>query len=148
MEFGSVFLSETELFLTDPSYGISLLVLGEDLKFTEKAHTVVPNQKAICWAEYDPALATAYANDAGKNKIFKFNTDSGAEEGAIKVTGDGNPDDAGLFDAAIDVKRSIMYSLIGGNGVIAVDLKKDKQVQFLDLSSFGSRVGYQGMALY
>lgn len=148
MDFGSVFISESELFLSDPSYGVSILELGADLKFTERVHTVVASQKAICWAEYDPNLGTAYGNDAGQNKVFKFNAQTGVKEGVIHVSGDGNPDDAGLFDAAIDLERGIVYSLITGNGVIAIDLNAGKQVQFLDLSSFGSRVGYQGMALY
>ena len=148
MDFGAVFLSETQLFLTDPSFGVAILELGGDLTFTESVHTVIPKQKAICWAEVDLALGTAYANDAGQNKIYKIDPNTGAHVGAITVPGDGNPDDAGVFDSAIDTKSSIMYALIGGNGVIAIDLKEGKQVQFLDLSSFGSRVGYNGMAIY
>ena len=148
MEFGAVFLSDTRLLVTDPSYGVSLVELGGDLMFTELAHTVIPKQSAVCWAEADLALGTAYANDAGRNKIYKIDPTTGAHDGSITVTGDGNSADAGVFDSAIDFKSSTMYALIGGNGVIAIDLKEGKQVQFLDLSSFGSRVGYQGMAIY
>jgi hypothetical protein len=93
-------------------------------------------------------LGAAYAIDAGRNQIYKINPDTGAHMGNIHVTGDGNPADKGVFDSAIDIESSIMYSLIGGNGVIAVDLKAEKQIQFLDLSSFGNRQGYQGMATY
>ena len=148
MDFGSVFLSESRLFLTDPSYGVSILELEESLEFTEIVHTVVQSQKAICWAELDPSLGTVYGNDAGKGRIFKFNAETGAHEGSIFVTGDGDPDNAGVFDSAVDLGRSTMYALVGGNGVVTVDLKNSKQVEFLDLSSFGNRVGYTGMALY
>ena len=148
MDFSATFLSETRMLLTDPSFGVAILELGADLTFTELVHTVIPNQKAICWSEADLNLGVAYAIDAGRNQIYKINPDTGAHMGNIHVTGDGNPADKGIFDSAIDIETSVMYSLIGGNGVIAVDLKAEKQIQFLDLSSFGNRQGYQGMAIY
>ena len=148
MDFGSVFLDESRLFLSDPSYGVSVLKLDENLKFTEEVHTVLKSQIAICWAELDTNLGTAYGNNAGQNKIYTFDPATGAHIGAISVEGDGNVDNAGVFDSAVDLNKSVMYALVTGNGVIAVDLKQEKQIQFLDLSSFGSRVGYMGMALY
>ncbi len=148
MDFSATFLSETGMLLTDPSFGVALLELNGDLMFTESAHTVIPKQKAICWSEFDASLDTAYAIDAGRNKLYKIDPSSGAHVGTISVTGDGVHADAGVFDSAIDTTNNMMYSLIGGNGVIATDLKEEKQVQFLDLSSLGSRVGYMGMAIY
>ena len=148
LDFSATFLSETRMLLTDPSFGIAILELGGDLTFTELVHTVIPGQSAICWSQADLNLGTAYAIDAGRNQIYKINPDTGAHVGNIHVTGDGKSADKGVFDSAIDLETSIMYSLIGGNGVIATDLKAEKQIQFLDLSSFGNRQDYQGMAIY
>ena len=148
MDFGSVFLSETRLYLSDPSFGASILELHDNLKFTELVHTVVPNQSAICWAEYDPVLNTAYAIDAGRNKVYKMNADTGALEGAISAKTDGNPNNAGLFDSAVNVGDHTMYSLAHTNGIVVFDLETSKQLQYLDLSSFGDRIYYMGMALY
>ena len=149
MEFSAIFVSTSRMLVTDPSFGISILELGGDLVFNEVVHTIVPKQKAICWTEADFTLGTAYGIDAGLNKIWKFDVETGAKTGAIKITGDGNPANVGLFDSAIDMKNNVMYSTInGGNGVVAVDLKKEQQIQFLDLSSFGNRQFYQGMVIY
>lgn len=148
MDFSAVFLSESRMLLTDPSFGVALLELGGDLTFTELVHTPIPKQVAICWSEADFGLGFAYAIDAGRNELYKININTGLHEGSIHVTGDGKSADKGVYDSAIDTQSNIMYSLIGGNGVIATDLKAEKQVQFLDLSSFGDRQYYQGMAIY
>lgn len=148
MDFSATFLSETKMLLTDPASGVDILQLGADLTFTKLVHTVIPKQVAICWSEADFSLGTAYAIDAGRNRMYKINVDTGAHDGTIQVTGDGNPADKGIFDSAIDSTTNLMYSLIGGNGVITIDLKAEKQIQFLNLASFGNRQYYQGMALY
>jgi hypothetical protein len=148
MDFSAVFLSEDRMLITDPSFGVATLQLGSNLQFTELVHTVIPKQKAVCWSEADFNLGYAYAIDAGRNQMYKINVNTSAHEGNIHVTGDGNPADKGIFDSAIDSETNLMYSLIGGNGVIVIDLKAEKQVQFLDLSSFGNRQDYQGMAVY
>lgn len=148
MDFSAVFLDQSRMLITDPSFGISVLDLGGDLTFTQLVRTVIPRQKAICWSEADFNLGYAYAIDAARNQLYKINVNTGAHEGNIHVNGDGIAADKGIFDSAIDSESNLMYSLIGGNGVIVVDLKAEKQVQFLDLSSFGDRQYYQGMAIY
>lgn len=66
MEFGSVFLSESRLFVADPSYGVSILDIASDLTITEAAHTLVDGQIAICWSQFSPELNKAYGIDAGQ----------------------------------------------------------------------------------
>lgn len=86
--------------------------------------------------------------DAGRQKIYEINSQTGAHEGSIDIRFPGGKTAPGAFDAAVDQQSNILYALVTGNGVIAVDLEENKQIQFLDLSSFGSRVGYMGMAIY
>lgn len=148
MDFSATFLSESTMLMTDPSFGATVLELGSDLTFKELVHTTIPKQLATCWSAADFNLGFAYAIDAARNQIYKINIDTGSHQGNIHVTGDGSSDDKGVFDSAVDDETNIMYSLVTGNGVIATDLKAEKQVQFLDLSSFGSRQYYIGMAVY
>ena len=41
-----------------------------------------------------------------------------------------------------------MYSLVGSDGIVVIDLAQRKTVQYFDLSSIGSRQGYMGMAVW
>lgn len=148
MEFGSVFITDTKMMLSDPSFGISLLELGSDLMFSELVHTVVSTQKALCWAEKDLGLGMLYGNDAAENKVYTFNPDTGAWTGTIPVPGKRPAAPKGVFDSVIDEHTHLMYALVGANGVVTLDLEEKKQIQFLDLSSFGDRQNYQGMAIY
>lgn len=142
LDFGATWLDDTRLFISDPAFGVSILHVGEDLKITEQAHTVIAAQSAICWTAYDPNLNTAYAPDASRTKIFTIDPGSGALTGTINV--DSNL--GGVLDSAISNSR--MYSLVDVNGVTVTDLEQRKTVQFLNLTSFGNRAEYTGMALW
>lgn len=148
LDFSGTWLSDTRLFLTDPAFGIAYIDMQRDLKFTQAVHTVVPTQKAICWNIYDESTGTAYAIDAGLNVMFTIDTASGALAGNVTVQTDGVEKDAGLFDTALDAQSSLAYSLTGGNGIVVTNLQSGAAMQYLDLSSFGDRQGYQGMALF
>ena len=136
------FLTLHTIYLVDPSFGASLLHVGPDFKITQEKHTVVPGQGAICWAQSDLALNTLYAIDAGKNKIWTLDSKSGALTGSIPLH---NSTD-GLFDSAIH--KGKMYSLSGADGITVVDLAQRREVQFLNLTTFEPRQGYQGMATW
>ncbi|KAK4952151.1 hypothetical protein LTR10_010071 [Elasticomyces elasticus] len=146
MDFGFQFISRSAIFLSDPSYGASIVDVGPDHKGIERVHTVIPGQVAVCWTAADLALDTLYAIDAGLDSIHTLDARTGALKGSISITTPGDATDVGLFDSA--VRNGIMYSLTHANGVSVVDLKQKKQLQYLDLSSLGSRQGYMGMALW
>ncbi|KAK5689866.1 hypothetical protein LTR97_012626 [Elasticomyces elasticus] len=146
MDFGFQFISRSTIFLSDPSYGASIIDVGLDHKGIERVHTVIPGQVAVCWTAADLALDTLYAIDAGLDTIHTLDARTGALEGSISITTPGDATDVGLFDSA--VRNGVMYSLAHANGVSVVDLKQKKQLQYLDLSSLGSRQGYMGMALW
>lgn len=144
MDFGFIFISESTIFLSDPSFGASLLEVQSDLKAIETVHTVIPKQMALCWTQYEPSLNTLYAIDALTPNVFLLNAQSGALEGAIAAPGSGS--NIGVFDSAIWEGK--MYSLPATNGLLVFDLAEKKQVQYVDLTGFGVRQHYQGMAVW
>ncbi|KAF2723931.1 hypothetical protein K431DRAFT_263795 [Polychaeton citri CBS 116435] len=147
MLFGSVFLADGTLFSSDPSFGGAFITIGKDLKATVKKTVKVESQKAVCWAAYDHKLSTAYLIDAGADAIYKVDSETGVYDANITVTtSNATAAGPGVFDTI--VSNNIAYSLAGEPGIVVVDLTKGEQIQFLDLSSFGSRQGWTGMAIY
>ncbi|KAK5689796.1 hypothetical protein LTR17_026141 [Elasticomyces elasticus] len=146
MDFGFQFISRSTMFLSDPSYGASIVDVGPDYKGNERVHTVIPGQSAVCWTAADLALDTLYAIDAGLDSIHTLDARTGVLKGSISITTPGGTAGAGLFDSA--VRNGVMYSLTRANGIAVVDLKQKKQLQYLDLSSLGRRQGYMGIALW
>ncbi|WPH00747.1 Hypothetical protein R9X50_00357700 [Acrodontium crateriforme] len=142
MQFSITWLDEFRFLLSDPAYGVSILSIAHDFTLTELAHTKIPNEVAICWTSYDPALSMAYAIDVGQPYLTKINPSSGAIEGRINI----DKNLVGMFDSSI--LNDKMYSLSGVNGIVVTDLVKEKQAQFLDLTGFGERAFYQGMAVW
>ena len=141
-DFGGVFVSNNDLFIVDPSYGASILDTSSAAHITEVAHTVVAGQKAMCWSAYSPALSTAYGIDAGQPVVYTFAASTGALTGSIPA----DNSTLGLFDSA--VSGQYMYSLPATDGVVVLDVVARKQIQFLDLTGFGVRKGYMGMAVW
>lgn len=148
LDFSGVWISDTRLFMTDPSFGVAFLDLQKDLKFTQTEHTVISTQKAICWNTYDGQTGAGYAIDAGQNVVYTLDASTGALNGNMTIETDGVETDAGLFDSALDAQSGLMYTLTGGNGIVVMDVKSGNSVQYLDLTGFGDRQGYQGMALF
>lgn len=50
------------------------------------------------------------------------------------------------FDSAI--QSQFMYTLEMTPGIAVFDLEKSEQIQYLDLTTLGSRQGWTGMAVY
>ncbi|KAK5680662.1 hypothetical protein LTS10_007595 [Elasticomyces elasticus] len=146
MDFGFQFISQSTIFLADPSYGASIIDVGPDHKGIERVHTIIPGQVAVCWTAADLALGTLYAIDAGLDTIHTLDARTGNSKGSIPITTPGGAAGAGLFDSA--VRNGVMYSLAHANGISVVDLKQRKQLQYFDLSSLSQRQGYMGMALW
>ncbi|KAK1808853.1 hypothetical protein LTR12_016799 [Friedmanniomyces endolithicus] len=142
LDFAAIFINRTSLFLVDPSFGASILEINSDYTVTEKVHTVIRNQSAVCWANYDVATNTAYAIDAGQPVVYTLDASTGVLMG--NFTADSTI--GGLFDSAIGGRY--MYSLALVNGVVVFDIREKKQIQFLNLTGFGERQGYTGMALW
>ncbi|KAK5159971.1 hypothetical protein LTS14_002077 [Recurvomyces mirabilis] len=141
MPFAGVFVDNDRVFMADPSYGASIFEIPSDLELVQQTHVVLPTQKAVCWSAYDASLNTAYAIDAGQPLVYTFDPSSGAQTGSF------SPDESvqGLFDSAISDGK--MYSLAAANGIVVMDLVSQTQVQFYNLTSFGNRQYWDGMAV-
>ncbi|KAK3612784.1 hypothetical protein LTR22_028464 [Elasticomyces elasticus] len=135
MDFGFQFISRSTIFLSDPSYGASIVDVGRDYKGNERS--------AVCC---DLALDTLYAIDAGLDSMHTLDARTGVLKGSISITTPGVTAGADLFDSA--VRDRVMYSLTRANGIAVVDLKQRKQLQYLDLSSLCHRQGYMGIVLW
>ncbi|RMZ22563.1 hypothetical protein D0859_13402 [Hortaea werneckii] len=144
VDFGSVFLDESRLFMTDVSFGAAILDVDyETLTLHEENHIVVKGQKAICWSAFDAYLNTAYAPDAGQPIVYTVDATSGMLTGSIAA----DNRTQGLFDTAIG-GRGFMYSLAASNGLNVLDLNDQKNIQYFDLSSVGERMPFTGLALW
>jgi len=145
LEFGSVWVSNNDLFISDPSFGAAIVsVTGTSV--TEKAHIDIAGQSAICWAMYSEQNGKAYAIDAGKNVITIVDVASGQISGNITISLPQTANKPGLFDSIIIGET--MYSLAAVSGIVVIDLAQDKAVNFIDLNGLGSRQGWTGMAAY
>lgn len=119
----------------------------EDGKPKQTAKITVDGQLAICWSAYDPATGQGYLLDAGRTNVTVVDIASGKElPSIIADLPNNNGTQGGLFDTAII--DSYAYSLADPNGVVVLDLKAGTQAQYFDLSSYGSRVRWEGMAVW
>jgi len=143
LQFGSVWVSDDRLFITDPSFGAAIVsVTGTSV--TGEKHITIANQSAICWSAYDKRTGKAYAIDAGKNVITVVDARRGQKTATIVVS---LPDIAQmpeLFDSVVVGER--MYSLAAASGIVVTDLSVQAGVRYVDLSRLGSRQGWTGMA--
>ena len=127
VDFGSVFLDESRLFMTDVSFGAAILDVNyETLTLHEENHITIEGQKAICWSAFDPLFNTAYAPDAGQPVVYTVDATSGMLTGSIAA----DNRTQGLFDSAIG-GRGYMYSLAASNGLKVLDLKAQKNICLL-----------------
>lgn len=149
--FGSAFEgSDSELLVTDASYGASIVHVGPPPSFelTETAHTIIPGQVAICWGTYSSRFNSAYIFDAGSTNITVLDPVTGAVKDKIIM----DPTAKGAFDNAID--RTWLYVLGGDASIEVIALLGENngvtptEVQKFDLSYIGSRKGWQGFAIY
>lgn len=142
LAFGAVFINTTSLFIGDPSFGAAILDTSNPAQITIAVSTKEPTQKAICWVQYDASLQSAYAIDAAQPVVYVLDSVTGAADGEIR----GSSSLRGFFDMSI--LDGYMYGLTAVNGLVVIDLSTQQEVQFLNLSAFGSRQGYDGFAVW
>lgn len=145
LEFGSVWVDDDRLFITDPSFGAAIVTIT-GTSVSETAHITIADQSAICWSTYDEQTGNAYAIDAGKNMITVVDAKSGQKTGTIMVSLSETAQMPGLFDSVIAGGK--MYSLAAASGIVVTDMEKQGDFQYVDLSHLGSRQGWTGMAAY
>jgi len=145
VDFGFSFLGhDSRGVVADATYGASIIEISPTLEVNVVHKTTVPNQGAICWTVYSSFYDAIYLMDLVNSNITVLDPKTGAIKGTIAQATSA----LGSADTFIDrewlyvLKSNPSISVIGDLGNIG------KQVQSFDLSSLGSRQGYQGFAVY
>jgi hypothetical protein len=109
----------------------------------------VPGQAATCWTAYSQRFDAAFLLDAGNPNITTLDPATGD----VKYTITGAAGSKGSLDSV--VSGEYLYVLQNAPGISVFSLdgsvgngKVPKLVQSMNMSSFGSRQGWQGLAVY
>lgn len=152
MDYAFTWTSNNQFMLVDPSYGASMMVVGPAPNFTvtERFHNHIGRNNFSCWSAWEPKLQSLYVIDAQHNEIFILDDSSGQWVDSIWFNQPGvdhypgGQNDYGLID--VNIFNEKMYAAPVTNGIMIFDLKRKKQVDYYDLTGFGTRQFYQGMA--
>jgi hypothetical protein len=148
LDFSVSFIDDTHAVISDPAYGAALVDVSWDFKFSVQTKIVIPGEGASCWSVYAPRFDTVFVIDAGHPNITLVNPASGAKK--VQVVMDAA--NMGGFDSQID--REYLYVLRGTPAISVLHTDSPnqgvipKEVQTFDLSAYGPRMGFQGMAIY
>ncbi|TAQ83142.1 hypothetical protein B7494_g8532 [Chlorociboria aeruginascens] len=143
LAFGATFINETFFAIADVAFGTSVLEVGEDWSIEERAHVVVTDEKAICWATYVKSLNSVFLTDGGESNIAVLNAISGELDPTIAFNASYN----GGFDN-VEFKGKL-YVLTGVGSIVVLDLGNEgKEIQNVDLSGGGDKTGFEGLALW
>jgi hypothetical protein len=148
IDFSVSFIDDFHAVITDPSYGAALVDVSWDFKFSVQNKIVIPGEGATCWSVYAPRFDTVFVIDAGTPNITLVDPASGAKKGTVVL----DAANKGGFDSQID--REYLYVLRGTPAISVLHTGGlnegviPKEVQTFDLSAYGPRMGFQGMAVY
>jgi hypothetical protein len=148
LDFSVSFIDDSKAVISDPAYGAALVDVSWDFKFTVQRKIVIPNEGASCWSVYAPRFNTVYVIDAGTPNITLVDPHFGVTTGTVVM----DAANKGGFDSQIDreylyvLRGTPMVSVLYNNGLNHGVLPRE--VQSFDLSAYGSRTGFQGMAIY
>ncbi|KAJ5806741.1 hypothetical protein N7474_010333 [Penicillium riverlandense] len=146
--FGGVSIPDTsDLFITDASFGATLLSLHPTTDRVSLLHkTVIPGQKATCWAAYSKARESVFVTDGAADRLVEISE----HDSKIMSTLDLKNGDPGLLD--LKVSGRFVYALSPGNGtmpaaITVVDSFQGQQIQYFQLEKWGAGKRSQGMAI-
>ncbi|KAJ4366493.1 hypothetical protein N0V83_008129 [Neocucurbitaria cava] len=150
--FGSAVIpnNPSSLFVTDASFGATVLNLDPKHSAIVKSAQAIDGQKATCWATISSATNSAFVTDAGVNRIVEMNINDASIIGKLDLSANGDP---GLID--LKAAGNFVYALSPGNGttkaaITVLDVSggqgKMKQVQHFQLDGVAGP-NAQGMAV-
>lgn len=137
----------TDLFVTDASFGGTVLDVPGYGTVRVKGKGEVSGQKATCWVAISPATNTAFVTDVATNRLVEMSLTDASVTNEIDLSANGDP---GLID--LQAAGNYVYALSPGNGtteaaITVVDAMNKTQVQHFSLQSLGAGKNTQGMAL-
>ncbi|KAJ5545573.1 hypothetical protein N7494_003158 [Penicillium frequentans] len=146
--FGGVNVPLTsDLFITDASFGTTLLSLNHTTEKLSLKHKVtITGQGATCWVAYSMARKSFFVTDAAVNRLIEISKDGSEIMSMLDLTNG----DLGLTD--LQVSGRFVYALSPGNGTIpaaitVVDSFAGHQIQHFLLGKLGAGKRSQGMAI-
>ncbi|KAI1632399.1 hypothetical protein F4809DRAFT_93131 [Biscogniauxia mediterranea] len=143
MNFSLTFLgSGARAFVSDPGFGGAFVDVGRDLRASVSRPINVTGQAASCWSQYSEQFGAVYVFDGGVVDVTVL--DAETMDARPKLMGPAAA--GGKFDSAVAGKY--LYTLDGAASITAYSLRESRVLQTLDLSKFGNRQFFQGLAFY
>ncbi|XXH02956.1 hypothetical protein Hte_009346 [Hypoxylon texense] len=143
LNFGLSFLgSDSKAIIADPGFGGAFVDFDCNLGASVSKVINITGNAATCWTQYSADLHTAYLLDAATTNIAVL--DAASME--VKSTLASPAATAGKFDAAVG--DEYLYTLDASDSISVYSLKESTAVQTFNLTGFGNRQFYQGMAFY
>lgn len=144
LEFSLTFLSDRRAFVTDPSLGGAFLDISCDHAVKVSKVANITGQAASCWSQYSKERDSVYVFDGGVADITVY----GAESMELKPKISSAAAAMGKFDSV--VAGDFLYTLDAADSITVYSLAGDEPatVQTLDLTAFGKRQLFQGLAYY
>ncbi|KAI6781559.1 uncharacterized protein J7T54_005270 [Emericellopsis cladophorae] len=145
--FGSTAIpGSTDIFVTDASFGATVLSIGTDMQATTKGRSAVDGQSATCWATISPASKTAFVTDVGVNRIVEMSIEDASILNEIDLSANGQP---GMID--LTAVGQMIYALAPGNSgkeptIVVVNAVTREMVQEKALGKMGATNRVQGLA--
>ncbi|KAG9193106.1 hypothetical protein G6011_03141 [Alternaria panax] len=112
--FGSATLPHdpSSLFVTDASFGATVLSIDSHGQATVKSAHVIDEQVATCWAIISDATNSAFVTDVGMNRVVEGSLDEASVIKQLDLYTNGDP---GLIDLC--AAGDFVYALSPGNGM-------------------------------
>ncbi|KAI1371882.1 hypothetical protein F4677DRAFT_434424 [Hypoxylon crocopeplum] len=143
VNFGMSFLgSDVRALVSDPGFGGAFVDVDCDLNVSISKVINVTGNAATCWTQYSADFDAAYLLDGGSPDIAVLDPVSMKVKSTLTSPAAG----AGKFDSAIG--GGYLFTLDGADSITVYSLKESSVVQTLDLTGFGARQFFQGMAYY
>ncbi|KAI1078956.1 hypothetical protein F5B20DRAFT_545667 [Whalleya microplaca] len=143
LDFSVSFLGRDDrAYVTDPGFGGAFVDIGCDLSVRVARVVNVTGNSAACWSQYSAEFGAVYSLDAGVADITVLDPVSMDIKGTIA----GPAAQGGKFDSV--VAGEFLYTLDGVASITTYSLKEERVVQTLNLTDFGARQFFQGMAFY
>jgi hypothetical protein len=142
--------NDNSLFVTDASFGATILDLNNGAMASAAATQAIDGQKATCWATVSDATKSAYVTDVGTNRVVEMSLDDASIIKQLDLSANGDP---GLVD--LKSAGDFVYALAPGNGttpaaITVLDVSGGqgsmKQAQHFELSGMATNTA-QGMAV-